>query len=283
MTRRFLDHLFADVQHPIELRAWTPADRVFTTPGHWQPFGRFITHHVNAGRSIAVGIATRRDTSSGTAANLAELPALWVDIDSPPATVAALFDGFPFRWSLIVHSGLNVHAYLKLREPLDLQIPGNLHRAASILRRLSGYCGGDDQCTDPARVMRLPGTFNRKYGRPRPVVLAEHSDAVVNLEELEDFLPQEIVRANQMEIERAIPTGLRNDTLYRIARSLRARQIPIPAIDTTIRILNDIHCDEPLDEPELRALIQHACFQPDRPDFVPTLEVLVAGSKRRRR
>ena len=175
MTRAFLDRLFGDVIGHVECRAWAPADRMFTAPGAWQPFGPFITRHVNAGRSVAVGIATRRDTSNGTSANLAELPCLWVDIDKPPAQVRALFDGFPFRWSLVVHSGLHTHVYLRLREPLDLQVPENFARASSALRRLCAYCGGDDQCTDPARVMRLPGSLNFKV-RPTAPRCARRAD-----------------------------------------------------------------------------------------------------------
>jgi hypothetical protein len=282
MTRAFLDALFGDVTGQVECRSWAPADRRFTTPGAWSPLGPFITREVNARKTVGVGIATRRDATDGTSANLDTLPALFVDIDRPPADVRTLFDTWPFRWSLLVESGYGVHAYLKLREPLDLQAGENLARAASALRRLSAYCGGDPQCCDVARVLRLPGTLNHKYRTPRPVRLVEHTPAVVNLEELEHFLPREVVRGRQVAIEAAIPVGCRNELLYRTARGLRARRLPWPMVVSTIRILNTIHCAEPLHEAELIALLHHALVQPDRPDFLAHPMVIVHGPERRR-
>jgi hypothetical protein len=267
-SRRFLTRLFAACSGVVELRALPSTARVWAPVNDWSRLGPFITTQVAAEQDLYVGIATRRDSSSGRADNLAELPAVWVDLDAPLAALTERFRDFPFPWSLLVRSGLYHHGYLILRESLDLTVPANLSRAASVLRRLSGYCGGDDRCADPARVLRLPGTYSFKYDEARPVTLIAETDAVVNLSELEDFLPREIIRRNEMQIEASIPCGARNDTLYLVGRSLRCRGVAVPVIDRTLRVLNEVHCERPLPDAELRALLRQVLTQPDRPDFV---------------
>ena len=117
--------------------------------------------HHNRGQSArehVLGVATRKDTSNGTLDNLAQVPALFIDWDCSPADAHARLEGFPFPVSLLVESGLGLHGYWLLKEPIDLGESGTVHYTASLLRRLAAYLGGDDRATDPARVRRLPGT-----------------------------------------------------------------------------------------------------------------------------
>jgi len=82
---------------------------------------------------------------------------------------------FPLPPSIIVNSGGGLHLYWLLRTPLDLQrdYPG----AQSILRRLAKGVAGiaDIVASEPARVLRIPGSLNFKkdYDPPRVVTL-EH-------------------------------------------------------------------------------------------------------------
>ena len=85
--------------------------------------------------------------------------------------------------------------------------------------------GSDERACDPARILRLLDTQNFKYESPRPVTLLQCTDARVNVCELEDVLPREVVRHNAFTIEAAIPEGERNDTLYRVARAARSAAI----------------------------------------------------------
>ena len=80
-------------------------------------------------------------------------------------------------------------------------------------------------------------------------------------------MPAEIVRQNQFTIAGWIPVGCRNDMLYRLTRSLRAKGFPFPTIVQTIRTLNETQCEIPLPDLELRQLLHHALVQPNRYDF----------------
>ena len=65
---------------------------------------------------------------------------------------------------MIVKSGGGAHFYWCLAEPatveeFDLVVDVNL--------RIAALLGGDQNATDAARILRPPGTYNRKYQPPR--------------------------------------------------------------------------------------------------------------------
>jgi len=64
-----------------------------------------------------------------------------------------------------------------------------------------------------------------------------------------------------------IPEGTRNDTLYRLARSLKARGLSTAAVEVAVRAENETLCCPPLPEAELATLIANALTQPDREDY----------------
>ena len=275
-SRTFLSTLFADVDGGVvECRSLPSKRRAWTTPGAWSALGDFVDGEVRAGQSIYIGVATRIDQSAGTISNLCELPALFVDLDCSPADVTTRVQGFPFKPSLQVSSGLGAHLYWKLKEPLDLRDPDNRLRASSVLRRLCGSLHGDDRACDLARVLRLPGTLSFKYDAPRAVTLLHTTDTTTNLSEFEDVLPREVVRKNQLVLETAIAPGARNDTLYKLTRSLRAKGLPIPAIVKAVESVNTEQCDPPLPGDELQELIRHALSAPDAATFTAPAPVTV--------
>jgi hypothetical protein len=61
--------------------------------------------------------------------------------------------------------------------------------------------------------------------------------------------------------------GQRNSTLYREARSLRAKGLSPQAIAAAIRKENEIKCSPPLDPKEVETIIRQATTQLDRPEF----------------
>jgi hypothetical protein len=275
-TRRFLDRLFDHCDGGVvELRALPSTRRAWAVLGAWSSLGQFITTEVNQRENVYIGVATRKDTSSGTTDNLAQVPALFVDWDCSPADARARLAGFPFPVSLLVESGLGLHGYWVLKEPIDLHEPGKVHYTASLLRRLSAYLGADDRATDPARVLRLPGTVSYKYGEPRAVTLVHDNGQLVNSAEFDDFLPREVVRQNRMVLEASITAGARNDTLYSLARSLRAKRLGRPAIEAAVETANRTQCEPPLEDDEVRKLINHVMTQRDRADFVPPSPITI--------
>ena len=77
--------------------------------------------------------------------------------------------------SAIVDSGGGVHPYWFLETPLDLQ-NGGYDSTRKLLVTLQRTLGSDPNATDPARILRIPGTVNYKYDPPRPVELLGLND-----------------------------------------------------------------------------------------------------------
>lgn len=109
-----------------------------------------------------VGCAPRTHRHGGAEA-VAFVYALWSDLDGPEA-VAAL-EGFTPAPTLVIASGTgeNLHAYWQLNRPL----PADQGRRA--LRRLAHALSADMRSTDPARILRPPGTGNFKTDPPAAV------------------------------------------------------------------------------------------------------------------
>ncbi len=118
----------------------------------------------------------RRGTASGACA----IPGLWADLDVagpahksaslPPTKEAAadLARRAPWPPSVLVDSGNGLQAWWLFPEPLLLKTDDDRKRAADLVARLQDCLrqnpeGWDvDPTADLARVLRLPGTWNRK-------------------------------------------------------------------------------------------------------------------------
>jgi hypothetical protein len=143
---------------------------------------RFLKHTTARRMAAYFGVALRTQKAAvdrkGTAAYCQTLTALFVDADfkhlGEVETRRRLAE-CQIAPSAIVHSGGGLHPYWFLRPPLDLLKPGGLVEARSILRRLAKSVADvvDEAVSEPARVLRIPGSLNFKpaYGEPRPVVL----------------------------------------------------------------------------------------------------------------
>ncbi len=139
---------------------------------------------------VYFGVAPRRHvlgTRHGTARDVLALPALWSDLglraaagrnhDLPPARAGAwaILDDFPLPPSAIVHTADAYQAYWCLA-PWFPNDDLNATRAlvAALGQALSAIAGRhgwriDERIYEPARGMRLPGTYHRVRGRPHPV------------------------------------------------------------------------------------------------------------------
>jgi hypothetical protein len=151
--------------------------------------GRFDTTRVEtfianmSARRLAAyfGVALRTSQAAiekkGSGAYCQTLTALFVDADfkhlGEAITRQRLAD-FPIPPSIIVNSGGGLHPYWLLRQPLNLQ-NGGYQGARSILRRLAKSVADvvDESVSEPARILRIPGSLNfkKEYGEPRAVVL----------------------------------------------------------------------------------------------------------------
>lgn len=268
-TRRFLDQLFAGCTGGVvELRSFPSGTRAWAPLGAWRTLGPFLTAAVRAKDNVAVGVATRKDDSSGTASNLLELPAMFVDVDHPPAQARARLARLPVRPSLLVSSGRGVHSYYRLREPVDLTNMAERVQAIAVQRRLAHYLGADTHATDLTRVLRVPGAWSFKYGTPHKVEVLEQTDAAVNLAELDELLPGERVEDGELVPADQLRKGTRNGTLHALARSLRWRRLPSHVLVRVMETANATWCSPPLPAVELFALLRSALTAADDPTFL---------------
>jgi hypothetical protein len=263
--------LFSGCDGLVELRALPSRARIFVAPTDADAIGAFL--RTNKNENLYFGVATRRDESNGTRENCLHLPSLFLDLDAkgrPTDDVRAALDRFPLRPSIVINSGGGFHCYWLLCEPLSVQDdPAAL---ASVLRRLASALGGDLAAAEPARVLRVPGSRNHKpdYETPRPVTIEEFEPSRrYNLSDFDEYLPPDTrVDANALApitLKDQVLSGKRNDILYRLARSLRQKQLPEAAILEAVTASNQKLCRPPLGDSEVRSIVRNAVIQPDRP------------------
>lgn len=222
------------------------------------------------------------DNDKRTQTNVAGLKAFWIDLDAgagkPYASAGVAYSTFE-TWraaahlppAVIVSSGGGVHAYWPLRDALDL---GRWLDAATRLRALCGQHGlaiDPSSTIDAARILRPPGTHNRKIldangkkladvgGEPRPVKcgpLVGPYD-LADLEPLfgKEVMPHRTVGATETRPDNAMPPGLAplgaslpSDIGIPMSTSLPAH---LQGIASPAAFLN-IHAEEPSD-PEIIA------------------------------
>lgn len=285
-NRAFIEVLYQNCEGLIELRAIAagklPRQEFFTLDDE-SGIARFIKAH--RGDNVFFGVATRNDASSGDLANCRSLTALFADLDFkqiPETEARQRLAGFP--QSAIIHSGGGLHVYWLLHEPLNLRNPTDCATARSLLRRLATFLGADMVAAEPARVLRVPDTLNHKYTPPRKVTVellepARRYDA----SEFDAQLPPEptVVPNGPFVVPEKILDGQRNDTLYRAARSMKARGYSKAAIEAAIHAENSEKCSPPLSSKGVEDIISHATTQADRPEFGRTRVVDHIGALRK--
>lgn len=127
-----------------------------------------------------------------SAEDIAFLPAYFLDMDTQadpdkrgkrvpadPAEAQTMLNGLPVPPSACVLSGHGLHAYWLFDSALQVN-DGNREAVASALRAFADAVASAISCPDldtfasePARVLRVPGTHNHKHGEALPVALAE--------------------------------------------------------------------------------------------------------------
>ncbi len=165
--------------------------RYATTDGMGQLFvpARRVDRAAAAVRSLAehhdvyVGVLLRTCRAGGRDA-VAGSHLAWVDIDQPDAVQRIRqFDRMP---SMIVATGSRGHRHCYWQ--MEHEIPPDVLVAAN--RRLAHRLGGDLATVDPARILRPPGSLNRKHSPPAAVTLIElHADRRYAVQELVGELP----------------------------------------------------------------------------------------------
>jgi hypothetical protein len=127
--------------------------------------------------------------------NVAALRACWLDVDvgdakpnqgkgyATQAEARMALDSFCVQLGIpptfINSSGIGLHVHWAFSEPV---VPGRWQSVANALKRACHFAGllADPSCTaDSTRILRPPGTFNRKDpAAPRPVATLERGESV---------------------------------------------------------------------------------------------------------
>jgi hypothetical protein len=274
----FLDLVFAQCDGLLELRVVSvdrrnTVERAFVLPDDAHAVTRFFGAHLHD--HCYFGVATRCDASSGTAENCLELPVLFADIDfktlAEPLARQRLAN-CPMPPTALLHSGGGLHAYWLLREPVSLAEDQDRLRVRSLLRRMAVLVGGDLHSAEPARCLRLPGSLNGKYDPSRQArVEVLEPDRAYNLDDFDEVLSPEPVEASVNGTPFIAPEkildGQRNRTLFREARSLKARNFCREALTAALHAENLAKCVPPLSDEEVETIAANAWSQPDRASF----------------
>lgn len=191
----------------------------------------------DAGRDVFYGLhPRRRGAASGQAGDVAALVAVPVDVDATKhgldrTRVLAALSELPWGDpSAVVWSGGGVHGYAFLREPLD---PGDEEerRAYGLACAAFRYhveqrvgVASTDTIDDLPRILRVPGTLNRKadYPEPRPVrLLACDPDRRFDVSDLAEWAPSD-AWAGCQPLGEAAPAPLPAEVAKPVRRVLEA-------------------------------------------------------------
>jgi P4 family phage/plasmid primase-like protien len=199
-TIAFLKGFFSSTENEVELRS-LPNERGQGSARSYigrdvEEVEAFLRELDGAQRGTFFGVATRKvGAKHGRREDLAELSALWVDIDCykggpTKQEVTDKLRSLPLPPSIIIDSGRGIHAYWPLKEPIDISTPGPQDdELKGELRRLAGVVGGDLNVCDLARVMRLPGSQHTKQEPWAEVtVLYDDYDRRYDLSDISDWL-----------------------------------------------------------------------------------------------
>lgn len=155
----------------------------------------------------------------GCAETVISVPGLWLDIDVrgkahaelnlPPAKEDAveLVREFPLAPSILVDSGHGLHGYWLFREPLTIDSKEERNEAQDLARRfqrtfqaMAAKRGWKiDNTSDLARVLRLPGTTNRKKEPVRVRMIEYHEERRYNPCDFEPYLVDDAARVDRCE------------------------------------------------------------------------------------
>ena len=226
-------------------------------------------------KDVYFGVGLRREPLDehhrGTAKDVIAIPGLWADIDVngsahkglhyPPTKDAALkmVTGFPLQPTVIVDSGHGFHVWWLFKQLLVFDTEEDRQHAQRLsasfqetLQEMAAQHGwAMDSTHDLARVLRLPGTQNRK-GEPVSVKVTE-------LDESARYTPEVLARYSQAQTSKRsskrragpIYEHERNSTLASIAGSIRRKGASEEEIKEVLLNVNANRCSPPLEEKEV--------------------------------
>lgn len=214
-TMEFFQRLYENAEEGKSY-IWTLPDKVTTSFSDWEEMVNCAIFEDASGKNVyfSVGLSEKNFQRYERAKNadIIGLPGLWVDIDiagehaaeNLPPNYEAAKDLLPgeFEPSIIVFSGHGIHAYYLFKEILETRTEEEKAYATNLLKRLQGAVRQKaqehgwhvDSTIDLCRVLRVPGTMNRKGGQEILCKVAEYdeNDIRYNPSDFDDCLPDTI-------------------------------------------------------------------------------------------
>ena len=143
-----------------------------TLHGSLDNLARDLDQRNRAGAGVFLAV-NGTDGAGRSKANIQVLRAWWADLDEKSASATFRPEALPRAPSLVVRSGHGTHLYWRTRDPYDCggNRPRQEAHEAELKRIQVGLAalGADPAVCEVARVMRLPGFWNRKR-EPRVLV-----------------------------------------------------------------------------------------------------------------
>jgi AAA domain len=156
---------------------------------------QFIAKHDRPGAAIYFAVAQLKDgATTRSAETVARTRWIWGEIDFRDHSgisadeIHHRLTTMPRAPTLIVHSGHGFHCYWALRTPEDLTTDDGQHHVREALKLACAHIGGDPHVAEVARLMRVPGSTNSKYGDSIRVEIASYApERAYSLDDLIDY------------------------------------------------------------------------------------------------
>jgi len=178
--------------------------------------------------TTASGIRQGKPTGAVTDDDVIDVPAFYVEWDDKPMDwqVTAWRElKLPEPSIQVATGGKSIHCYWVMEQPIPTE------EWKPIQERLITYCGGDKQCKNPSRVMRLPGStyYDKKTGEATGRAEIIHES--INRYTIGDILwnlPAEVAPKPAARALEVLPGGLSGDLPPRPPEALREALNKIP-------------------------------------------------------
>ena len=155
---------------------------------------KFIATYDKENRALYYGVARPKDgATTRNKETVSDTCHYWGDIDFKdhpdvePYEIRRRLEASPMPPSFLVMSGHGIQPFWALSEPEDVSTPEARQRTEKALRLACAYVGGDPQVAEVARLMRLPGSHNRKFGDEIPVAILPGSGRTYEASDLVEF------------------------------------------------------------------------------------------------
>jgi hypothetical protein len=228
------------------------------------------------------------------------MPGVWADIDVkgeghkendlPPSieTAVQLAQEFPLQPTVLVHSGHGLQAWWLFKEPWVFDSPDERHEAQDLSQRFQATLRVKaeahgwklDSTHDLARVLRLPGTYNRKLKPVQVKVISCQENNRYEPASFEEYLIDMLTgtqgrgaKINPASVLAGVPEGQRDITLFKYACRLRAKGMSKEEAEALV-LQAAANCEPPFPEADAREKVRSAWKYPEGTETAQIISVL---------